>query len=105
VPTHVLGDPLRLNQILVNLLGNALKFTEHGHIALHVALEQAAPDGQEVRLRFSVDDTGVGISSEQQARLFQAFTQADTVPPGCMVAPGWGWRFPSNWSRPWGAKS
>ncbi len=78
VPTHVLGDPLRLNQILVNLLGNALKFTEHGHIALHVTLEQSGQDGQEVQLRFSVEDTGVGISGEQQARLFQAFSQADT---------------------------
>jgi len=77
VPLRLVGDPLRLNQVLVNLVGNALKFTARGHIGLRVELVAAVPD-QPVRLRFIVEDTGVGISAEQQARLFRAFSQADT---------------------------
>jgi signal transduction histidine kinase/CheY-like chemotaxis protein/sugar lactone lactonase YvrE len=79
VPTRLSGDPLRLSQVLVNLVGNALKFTARGHIVLRVELDGpgGAMDGQ-VRLRFSVADTGVGISPDQQARLFRAFSQADT---------------------------
>ncbi|WP_175472497.1 MULTISPECIES: hybrid sensor histidine kinase/response regulator [unclassified Duganella] len=75
VPLRLVGDPLRLNQVLVNLVGNALKFTADGHIGLRVELVE---DGQPVRLRFIVEDSGVGISAEQQARLFRAFSQADT---------------------------
>ncbi|WP_373991955.1 response regulator [Duganella sp. BuS-21] len=80
VPLRLIGDPLRLNQVLVNLVGNALKFTAGGHIGLRVELLQAVADQPDtaVRLRFMVDDTGVGISEEQQARLFRAFSQADT---------------------------
>nr|WP_315250914.1 response regulator [uncultured Duganella sp.] len=74
VPLKLVGDPLRLNQVLVNLVGNALKFTASGHIGLRVEL---VADGQPVRLRFSVEDSGVGISEEQQGRLFRAFSQAD----------------------------
>ncbi|WP_092269992.1 MULTISPECIES: hybrid sensor histidine kinase/response regulator [unclassified Duganella] len=77
VPLRLIGDPLRLNQVLVNLVGNALKFTARGHIGLRVELVQAV-QAQPVRLRFIVEDTGVGISAEQQARLFRAFSQADT---------------------------
>jgi signal transduction histidine kinase/CheY-like chemotaxis protein/ligand-binding sensor domain-containing protein len=81
VPLRLVGDPLRLNQVLVNLVGNALKFTADGHIGLRVELAEdgAAPaPGAAVRLRFIVEDSGVGISVEQQARLFRAFSQADT---------------------------
>ncbi|MEO5935278.1 MAG: response regulator [Duganella sp.] len=81
VPSNLLGDPLRLSQILVNLVGNALKFTARGHIELRV---ERAPERDPadiapgtVALRFTVEDSGLGISSEQQARLFQAFAQAD----------------------------
>ncbi|SFU98934.1 two-component regulator propeller domain-containing protein [Pseudoduganella namucuonensis] len=80
VPPHVLGDPLRLGQVLTNLVGNALKFTSRGHIRLRVELDDSAPASDEsdmVRLRFLVEDSGVGISAEQQGRLFQAFAQAD----------------------------
>jgi signal transduction histidine kinase/CheY-like chemotaxis protein/ligand-binding sensor domain-containing protein len=79
VPLRLVGDPLRLNQVLVNLVGNALKFTARGHISLRVELitTAASADGA-VQLRFIVEDTGVGISEEQQARLFRAFSQADT---------------------------
>ncbi|MRX10334.1 response regulator, partial [Pseudoduganella sp. FT25W] len=81
VPLRLVGDPLRLNQVLVNLVGNALKFTAAGHIGLRVELAEAgnaAAPGEPVRLRFIVEDSGVGISAEQQARLFRAFSQADT---------------------------
>nr|WP_229259329.1 hybrid sensor histidine kinase/response regulator [Duganella aceris] len=81
VPAHLVGDPLRLSQVLVNLVGNALKFTARGQIELRVELAapgDAAPAGQPVRLRFVVEDSGVGISVEQQTRLFRAFSQADS---------------------------
>jgi signal transduction histidine kinase/ligand-binding sensor domain-containing protein/DNA-binding response OmpR family regulator len=82
VPTNVQGDPLRLSQILVNLVGNALKFTARGHIELRVErapVEEGAGDigNGALALRFTVEDSGLGISQEQQARLFQAFAQAD----------------------------
>jgi signal transduction histidine kinase/ActR/RegA family two-component response regulator len=70
-----LGDPLRLGQILLNFTGNALKFTEQGAITVRARLvEESATD---VLLRFEVQDTGIGISTEDQARLFTAFEQAD----------------------------
>jgi signal transduction histidine kinase/CheY-like chemotaxis protein len=75
VPLDLVGDPLRLNQIVTNLVGNALKFTEQGHIVLAVRNE-AIHDGA-VTLHFSVSDTGIGIPSEKQATIFEAFSQAD----------------------------
>jgi signal transduction histidine kinase/CheY-like chemotaxis protein/ligand-binding sensor domain-containing protein len=79
VPSGLVGDQLRLTQILVNLLGNALKFTARGHIVLRVELaEPDAPEAQPLRLRFSVEDSGVGISADQRTRLFHAFSQADS---------------------------
>ncbi|MFS2002501.1 two-component regulator propeller domain-containing protein [Duganella sp. CT11-25] len=75
VPRHLRGDTLRLGQVLVNLLNNAIKFTERGEVGLTVrVLEQQAG---RVRLRFSVHDTGIGMAEDQIGRLFQAFTQAD----------------------------
>ncbi len=76
VPRHLRGDPGRLRQVLLNLTGNALKFTKEGRIDLSVELQRNEPDG--VLLRFIVEDTGIGISQEQQTRLFQKFVQADT---------------------------
>jgi two-component system sensor histidine kinase/response regulator len=76
IPHVLLGDPLRLGQVLINLLGNAVKFTERGEIRLiSELLEQT---GNKVKLRFSVKDTGVGMTKEQASRLFHAFSQADT---------------------------
>ncbi len=73
--TLVRGDPLRLGQVLTNLLGNAIKFTEHGSVVVRVlSLEESA---KTVTLRFDVADTGVGISPEAQARIFEEFAQAD----------------------------
>lgn len=75
VPDWVLGDPLRLRQIMVNLVGNAIKFTEEGEIDLDLQLLASGNDT--VRIRFEVRDTGIGITEAQQARIFQAFDQAD----------------------------
>ena len=79
VAHHLLGDPLRLRQILINLLGNAIKFTDQGEVALTVeALEPAADAGPAaVRLRFSVADTGIGIPAEKLGTIFSGFSQAD----------------------------
>jgi len=75
VPQRLKGDPLRLGQILINLTNNALKFTREGEIKVKV--EVMAKEEQKVTLRFSVSDTGIGISVEQQNRLFHAFSQVD----------------------------
>ncbi|MBC8010334.1 MAG: response regulator, partial [Burkholderiales bacterium] len=76
VPAFLRGDPGRLRQVLTNLIGNAIKFTEGGEVVVHVAALSAQEDA--VVVRFDVKDTGLGIPPEAQARLFQAFTQADT---------------------------
>src|ERR1035438_3355221 len=71
----LVGDPTRLRQILVNLLGNSIKFTQKGEIVVGVRTEEAAAD--RVVLHFSVTDTGIGISKDRQRIIFEAFTQAD----------------------------
>ncbi len=76
VPRFLVGDPLRLGQILINLVNNAVKFTTKGEIVVSTILESRRE--QDVILRFTVSDTGIGISPEQQAKLFQSFSQADT---------------------------
>ncbi|MDH3602863.1 MAG: response regulator, partial [Candidatus Tectomicrobia bacterium] len=75
VPTAMYGDPLRLQQILTNLIGNALRFTEQGDIVIQVSLIEA--DEQTARLHLSVRDTGIGISPDAQTRIFASFSQAD----------------------------
>jgi signal transduction histidine kinase/DNA-binding response OmpR family regulator len=75
IPGQLRGDPLRLGQVLTNLVNNAVKFTEQGEIRLKIeALERT---GDKVQLKFSVRDTGIGMTREQSARLFQPFAQAD----------------------------
>ncbi|MGN7611785.1 ATP-binding protein [Magnetococcales bacterium HHB-1] len=76
VPEYINGDRLRLRQILINLLGNAIKFTQSGHIALKTTL--AWREGEENMLLFTVSDTGIGIPEEKQLNIFQEFTQADS---------------------------
>jgi len=76
LPTQLVGDPLRLGQVLINLTNNAVKFTERGEIT--VSVEVIETDTAAVRLRFGVRDTGIGISTEQRERMFQAFSQGDT---------------------------
>jgi CheY-like chemotaxis protein len=75
VPAVWQGDPVRLRQILTNLLGNAIKFTHHGEVVVHVAAVEVGEDGG--RVRFEVRDTGIGIAPEVQTRIFDAFSQAD----------------------------
>jgi len=76
LPPNLVGDPLRLGQILINLVNNAVKFTERGEIVVTVALAEKVLD--RVNLEFSVRDSGIGMTPEQTARLFQAFSQADS---------------------------
>ena len=75
VPDQVIGDPLRLQQVMTNLLGNAIKFTERGNIDLRV--EKHAADNRQMELEVQIHDTGIGITERQQSQLFQAFRQAD----------------------------
>ena len=75
LPDMLYGDPLRIGQILLNFAGNAVKFTEQGHVSLHARLLAETAEG--LFVRFEVIDTGIGMTPEQQGRLFQAFEQAD----------------------------
>jgi signal transduction histidine kinase/AmiR/NasT family two-component response regulator len=75
VPTHLRGDGGRLRQVLINLIGNAIKFTPSGEVKLHVAVDRQTEET--AALRFRITDSGIGIDAETQARLFKAFTQAD----------------------------
>ena len=76
VPDRLIGDPRRLRQVVINLVGNAVKFTEEGEVEVGIAVEEALPDA--VRLRLWVRDTGIGIAPEKQARIFDSFSQVDS---------------------------
>ncbi len=76
IPPVLVGDPLRLGQILLNLANNALKFTESGEIKIEINVEEKNDD--HTKLGFAVTDTGIGMTDEQQGKLFQAFSQADS---------------------------
>ena len=78
VPREVQADPTRLRQVLVNLLGNALKFTERGSVTLEAFLDPA-PEPGSLQLRFKVRDTGIGISPESMSRIFQPFSQVESA--------------------------
>jgi PAS domain S-box-containing protein len=75
IPDALVGDSLRIKQVLINLAGNAVKFTAQGHVVVRWALLERSPEA--VRLHVSVRDTGIGIAPENQARIFEAFTQAE----------------------------
>src|SRR5262249_38432077 len=75
IPEQLRGDPLRLGQILPNLVNNAVKFTDQGEIRLKIELLEKT--GEKVQLKFSVRDTGIGMTPDQAARLFKPFSQAD----------------------------
>ncbi|MET0389612.1 MAG: ATP-binding protein [Polyangiales bacterium] len=77
VPGRVISDPTRIQQVLVNLVSNAIKFTHQGQVAVRARFDQPADAAHGV-LELAVEDTGIGISPDQQARVFEAFTQADT---------------------------
>ncbi|MCA9797841.1 MAG: diguanylate cyclase, partial [Candidatus Eremiobacteraeota bacterium] len=76
VPDGIISDSVRIRQVLINLLGNAIKFTDKGRISLRVQLEER--DGDTFTLHFEVEDTGIGIPAEQQSKIFESFAQADT---------------------------
>ena len=76
VPTEIVSDPLRLKQVLINLINNAIKFTERGQINIRIA--SSVPQDNEVTLNFEIQDTGIGISEEQINKIFHAFSQADS---------------------------
>ena len=76
LPPVVLGDPGRLRQVILNLVGNAIKFTEHGEVVLDA--EVASQDEDEVRIHFSVTDSGIGVPADKREQIFAPFTQADT---------------------------
>src|ERR1017187_2406183 len=75
VPDELVGDPIRLRQIIVNLIGNAIKFTETGEIVVRAEME--GREGDDIRLHFAVSDTGIGIPADKQGVIFEAFSQAD----------------------------
>ncbi len=76
VPNHLVGDPLRLGQVLINLTNNAVKFTDRGEIFVGCSLDRE--EGKRVRIQFTVQDSGIGMNREQIGRLFQSFSQADS---------------------------
>ncbi len=77
VPDNITGDPLRVKQVITNLVNNAIKFTQTGEVVLRASLEEDAADNNRVTLRLSITDSGVGLSRAQQQSLFNAFSQAD----------------------------
>ena len=78
VPLQLVGDPLRIGQVLINYLSNAIKFTEQGEICVHVGTVASAIDAATVSLRFEVRDTGIGLTHEQSLIVFESYTQAQT---------------------------
>ncbi len=87
----VRGDPVRLRQVLSNLIGNAVKFTERGSVTLSV--RKIGENASQHMLRFEVRDTGIGFSPEQQEQLFRSFTQADSSITRRYGGTGLGWRY------------
>ena len=76
VPDRLVGDPNRLRQVLLNLVGNAIKFTEAGEVVVRIGC--TSPTSESVLLRCDVADTGIGIAAEKQSLIFEAFVQSDT---------------------------
>jgi len=75
LPLNLIGDPLRIGQIITNYCSNAVKFTEKGEVVVSAMLEEKK--GDDIVIKFSVRDTGIGLTKEQQTKLFQSFSQAD----------------------------
>lgn len=92
----MVGDRLRLQQILINLAGNALKFTARGHVL--VSLRRLAHDAHLVRLRVLVADTGIGISAEQQQRIFEVSPRPRRPPRDASAAPASACSYANAWS-------
>ena len=77
VPTELIGDPLRLDKILINLSNNAVKFTNKGKITINCELDSCCPSNKKATLKFTITDTGIGMSADQVSKLFTSFNQAD----------------------------
>ncbi len=77
MPPKILSDPLRLQQILTNLINNAIKFTNEGSVSVRVGVSEKVNQGKDLKLILTIEDTGIGMTKEQQKKLFQSFTQAD----------------------------
>jgi len=95
IPEELIGDPGRLRQVMLNLLGNAIKFTARGEISLRAELAARSDDGLVVRC--AVHDTGIGIAPHRLEAVFSPFVQAEGQQPAPMAAPGWGWRSANSW--------
>jgi len=94
VPIIIHSDPFRIHQIVTNLIGNAIKFTEDGYVYLQVTLGEIS--NAEMSIKFTISDTGIGMSNTDKKKLFKAFTQADTVLLDGLVAQVWVWLFHEN---------
>lgn len=99
VPEHITTDPLRLRQILLNLLNNAIAFTQQGEVELSVVRPDESTDHPE--LEFAVRDTGPGIPAAERERLFQPFNRLGDSSSPSPRAVGWDWPSASGWRRPW----
>ena len=95
-PAVLLGDAVRLRQVLVNLLGNAFKFTQQGRISLQVKPVKARDGAAEDALLFSIHDSGIGIDAAQMQRLFKPLARRTVPPHADTVAQVWGWRYANN---------
>ena len=97
------GDPGRLRQVLLNLVGNAVKFTEQGEVGCRRASKAAEPDAQLVR--FEVRDTGIGIAPEARRACSRRSRRSTPPPPDATAGPGWAWPYPSVSSSSWAGRS
>ncbi len=99
IPDVIENDPIRVRQILINLVGNAIKFTHEGSICLRLSYDAALS-----QLRFDVIDTGIGITPDLQVKLFKPFEQGDSSIVASMAEVDWGWPSVSAWRMCWAAK-
>ena len=96
MPDILQGDAHKLRQILINLLGNAIKFTHAGKVLLRVKVDRR--EDEKYMLRFTVSDTGVGLAADVQKLILTLSPRRTTRPPGTTEEPDWGWRYRLGWS-------